>query len=193
MPSYARAPRTRDSSDGPIKGGARCMRARGAHSAGGQRKKRGDFARSLGAVESITNADPSGRKRSKRIILERRTFRIIAVQVSHRLFFFRPLRYTPSTMSIRKGGGDWEPMLLGIEPRHCKVCNEGLYRNKTFFTGGWSRCASCDEFVHYTCLASGKVSFLKARPRLCKTCRAAQEGTPSPSPAKDETPAAVGS
>jgi MinD superfamily P-loop ATPase len=96
-------------------------------------------------------------------------------------------------MSIRKGGGDWEPMLLGIEPRHCKVCNEGLYRNKTFFTGGWSRCASCDEFVHYTCLASGKVSFLKARPRLCKTCRAAQEGTPSPSPAKDETPAAVGS
>lgn len=84
-------------------------------------------------------------------------------------------------------------MLLGIEPRHCKVCNEGLYRNKTFFTGGWSRCASCDEFVHYSCLASGKVSFLKARPRVCKACRAAQEGTPSPSSAKDETPAAVGS
>lgn len=96
-------------------------------------------------------------------------------------------------MSIRKGGGDWEPMLLGIEPRHCKVCNEGLYRNKTFFSGGWSRCALCDEFVHYTCLASGKVSFLKARPRVCKACRAAQEGTPSPSPSKDETPAAVGS
>ena len=96
-------------------------------------------------------------------------------------------------MSIRKGGGDWEPMLLGIEPRNCKVCNEGLYRNKTFFTGGWSRCALCDEFVHYSCLASGKVSFLKARPRVCKTCRAAQEGIPSPSPAKDEAPAAVGS
>ena len=96
-------------------------------------------------------------------------------------------------MSIRKGGGDWEPMLLGIEPRKCKVCKEGLYRNKTFFTGGWSRCALCDEFVHYSCLASGKVSFLKARPRVCKTCRAAQGGTPSPSAKKDETPVAVGS
>ena len=83
-------------------------------------------------------------------------------------------------------------MLLGIEPRHCKVCKEGLYRDKTFFTGGWSRCTLCDEFVHYSCLASGKVSFLKVRPRVCKTCRAAQEGTPSPSP-KVEAPVAVGS
>src|SRR6266850_7172905 len=95
-------------------------------------------------------------------------------------------------MSIRRGGGKWEPMLLGIEPRNCKVCKEGLYRNKTLLSGGWSRCALCDEFVHYSCLASGKVSFLKARPRVCKTCRAAQEGAPSPSP-KAATPVAVGS
>jgi hypothetical protein len=95
-------------------------------------------------------------------------------------------------MSIRKAGGDWEPMLLGIEPRKCKVCKEGLYRNKTFFSGGWSRCALCDEFVHYSCLASGKFSFLKVRPRQCKTCRAAQDGAPSPSP-KAVTPVAVGS
>ena len=95
-------------------------------------------------------------------------------------------------MSIRRGGGDWEPMLLGIEPRLCKVCKEGLYRNKTLFSGGWSRCSLCEDFVHYSCLASGKVSFLKVRPRVCKTCRAAQEGTPSPSP-KAATPVAVGS
>jgi hypothetical protein len=95
-------------------------------------------------------------------------------------------------MSIRQGGGDWEPMLLGIEPRNCKVCKEGLYRNKTLFSGGWSRCSLCEEFVHYSCLASGKVSFLKVRPRVCKTCRAAQAGTPSPSP-KAATPVAVGS
>ncbi len=95
-------------------------------------------------------------------------------------------------MSIRKIGGDWEPMLLGIEPRNCKVCKQGLYRNKTFFTGGWSRCTSCDEFVHYSCLASGKVSFLKVRPRMCKTCRAAEEGHPSPS-LKEATPVAIGS
>jgi len=95
-------------------------------------------------------------------------------------------------MSIRKAGGDWEPMLLGIEPRHCKVCKEGLYRNKTFFSGGWSRCSLCEEFVHYSCLATGKISFLKVRPRVCKTCRAAQGGTPLPSP-KAVTPVAVGS
>ena len=95
-------------------------------------------------------------------------------------------------MSIRKGGGTWEPMLLGIEPRNCTVCKEGLYRNKTFLSGGWSRCTLCDEFVHYSCLASGKVSFLKVRPRMCKTCRAAQQGALTPSP-KEEVPAAVGS
>lgn len=98
-----------------------------------------------------------------------------------------------TSMSIRKGGGTWEPLLLPIEPRHCKVCKLGLYRDKTMFRGGWSRCTVCDEFVHYSCLASGKVSFLKARPRVCKTCRAAKEGTPSSSATKDEVPVAVGS
>ncbi len=83
-------------------------------------------------------------------------------------------------------------MLLGVEPRNCKVCKKGLYRNKTFFSGGWSRCTLCDEFVHYSCLASGKVTFLKVRPRVCKACRAAQEGFSFPS-SKEETPAAVGS
>jgi MinD superfamily P-loop ATPase len=97
-------------------------------------------------------------------------------------------------MSIRKAAGDWEPMLLGIEPRHCKVCTQGLYRNKTFLSGGWSRCSICDEFVHYSCLAHGKVKFLKIRPRVCKTCRAAQEGhAVSPASATDDTPVAVGS
>jgi hypothetical protein len=83
-------------------------------------------------------------------------------------------------------------MLLGIEPRQCTVCKEGLYRNKTLLSGGWSRCALCEEFVHYRCLASGKISFLKARPRVCKTCRAAQEVSPS-SPMKATIPVAVGS
>ena len=81
--------------------------------------------------------------------------------------------YSPP-MSIRKAGGDWEPMLLPIEPRYCTVCKQGLYRDKTMLRGGWSRCTVCDEFVHYSCLASGKFSFLKARPRVCKSCRAAQ-------------------
>src|SRR3954468_4929198 len=108
-----------------------------------------------------------------------------------RLLFVAGIGYTQRTMSIRKGGGTWEPMLLGIEPRNCKVCNEALYRNKTFLSGGWSRCSLCEEFVHYSCLATGKVSFLKARPRMCKTCRAAHEGA-STSP-KAATPVAVGS
>ena len=63
-------------------------------------------------------------------------------------------------------------MLLGIEPRSCRVCKKGLYRNVTLFSGGWSRCTICDEFVHYSCLASGAVSFLKKRPRVCKLCQA---------------------
>ena len=97
-------------------------------------------------------------------------------------------------MSIRKGGGDWEAMMLPIEPRSCKVCQLGLFRDKTMFRGGWSRCTVCDEFVHYSCLASGKVSFLKARPRVCKTCRAAQDGAaPASSAQQDETPVAVSS
>jgi hypothetical protein len=83
-------------------------------------------------------------------------------------------------------------MLLGIEARHCKVCKEDLYRNKTFLSGGWSRCALCEDFVHYSCLASGKVSFLKARPRVCKICRTAQEGSSS-SLRKAVIPVAAGS
>lgn len=81
----------------------------------------------------------------------------------------RPSLYSVR-MSIRKAGGDWEPMLLGIEPRSCKVCGKGLYRNVTLFRGGWSRCTRCDQFVHYSCLASGKSGVLKARPRVCKIC-----------------------
>lgn len=96
-------------------------------------------------------------------------------------------------MSIRKAGGDWEPMLLGIEPRHCKVCKQGLYRDKTMLRGGWSRCTICDEFVHYSCLASGKFSFLKARPRICKTCRTVKTGQPASSTPQTESPVAVGS
>jgi hypothetical protein len=92
-------------------------------------------------------------------------------------------------MSIRKAGGEWEPMLLPIQPRYCKVCKQGLYRDKTMFRGGWSRCTVCDEFVHYSCLASGKFSFFKARPRVCKTCRAAQ----APVSHQVESPVAVGS
>lgn len=98
-------------------------------------------------------------------------------------------------MSIRKAGGDWEPMLLGIEPRQCKVCSKGLYRDTTLFRGGWSRCTVCDHFVHYSCLASGKLSFLKRRPRICKVCREAEARVPGkagPSPAAG-APQAVGS
>lgn len=97
-------------------------------------------------------------------------------------------------MSIRRAGGEWEPMLLSVEPRHCKICKQGLYRDTTLFRGGWSRCSVCDEFVHYSCLASGKVSFLKARPRVCKSCRAVQEGTTAlPSSGNPDISAAVGS
>lgn len=94
-------------------------------------------------------------------------------------------------MSIRKAGGEWEPMTLPIEPRLCRVCREDLYRDKTMLRGGWSRCTVCDEFVHYSCLASGKVSFLKARPRICKPCRLVQEGAAVPSHNNGEPPVAA--
>ena len=84
--------------------------------------------------------------------------------------YFAPAFGILPLMSVRKAGGDWEPMLLGIEPRMCKVCGKGLYRNVTMFRGGWSRCTKCDSFVHYSCLARGAVSFLKRRPRVCKSC-----------------------
>jgi hypothetical protein len=66
-------------------------------------------------------------------------------------------------------------MLLGIEPRTCKVCGKGLYRNMTLLRGGWSRCTVCDEFVHYSCLMAGATRFFKRRPRICKLCRDASE------------------
>ena len=94
-------------------------------------------------------------------------------------------------MSIRKAGGEWEPMTLPVLARLCRVCQEDLYRDKTMLRGGWSRCTVCDEFVHYSCLASGKVSFLKARPRVCKVCRAVREGGLVPSPNNDGSPTAV--
>ena len=101
--------------------------------------------------------------------------------------YFRPMNI------LRNGGGDWEPMLLGIEPRNCKVCNQGLYRDKTMLRGGWSRCAVCDEFVHYSCLASGKISFLKQRPRICKTCKTAAEQVKQAPSSPSGQPAPVGS
>ena len=73
-------------------------------------------------------------------------------------------------MSIRKGAGEWEPLLLGIEPEHCGVCNLGLYRDTTMLKGGWQRCSVCNRFVHYACLVGGKVAFLKLRPRVCRNC-----------------------
>lgn len=84
--------------------------------------------------------------------------------------------------------------MLPIEPRHCKVCQQDLYRDKTLFRGGWSRCTVCDEFVHYSCLAPGRIKFFKMRPRVCKACRAAQEGaTPSSAPLKEEARVAIAS
>ena len=74
-------------------------------------------------------------------------------------------------MSIRKGAGEWEPLLLGIEPEHCGVCNQVLYRNTTMLKGGWERCSVCNRFVHHACLVSGKIStYLKRRPRVCLNC-----------------------
>jgi hypothetical protein len=80
-------------------------------------------------------------------------------------------------------------MLLGIEARACGVCHKGLYRNVTFLRGGWSRCTVCNEFVHYSCLACGRVSFLKVRPRVCKACRAAQ-APPAQLPPAESLPVA---
>ena len=97
-----------------------------------------------------------------------------------------------SLMSIRNRGGEWEPLMLGIEPESCAVCSEGLYRNLTFLRGGWSRCSICDRFVHYSCLASGKVSFLKMRPRVCQTCRA-EQNSPGRYSSTHSLPSAIGS
>lgn len=73
-------------------------------------------------------------------------------------------------MSIRKAAGEWEPLLLGIEPEHCGVCQRVLSRRTTLFRGGWERCSQCHRFVHYMCLLGGKSLFLKRRPRVCRNC-----------------------
>ena len=93
-----------------------------------------------------------------------------------RQFVFPPtlkLYFLP--MSIRRAAGEWEPLLLGIEPEHCGVCQQELYRNTTMLRGGWERCSLCGKFVHYACLASGKVKFLKRRPRVCLSCDQSSE------------------
>ena len=94
-----------------------------------------------------------------------------------------------NSMSIRNRGGEWESLVLGIEPEACGVCKEGLYRNHTLLRGGWSRCSVCQQFVHYSCLASGKISFLKTRPRVCQTCQAHPSSSEPHSPDKPMTPA----
>jgi hypothetical protein len=63
-----------------------------------------------------------------------------------------------------------EALTLLIEPASCPVCRKGLYRNITFLTGGWARCARCSEVVHYSCLSGGRI--LKRRPRICQDCKA---------------------
>lgn len=73
-------------------------------------------------------------------------------------------------MSIRNRAGEWQPLMLGIEPELCGVCGEGLSRNFTLLRGGWERCTICEKFVHHSCLVSGKISFLKIRPRICLSC-----------------------
>jgi len=70
-------------------------------------------------------------------------------------------------------------MLLGIEPRTCRVCNKGLYRDVTLLKGGWARCTVCNEFVHYCCLAAGKSGVFKARPRVCQACQGDGDQTSS--------------
>ncbi len=96
------------------------------------------------------------------------------IQYSSFVFFLIHQIYSPS-MSIRQGAGEWEPLLLGIEAEHCGVCDQELYRNTTMLKGGWQRCSMCGKFVHYACLASGKVKFLKRRPRVCLSCDTSTE------------------
>lgn len=85
-----------------------------------------------------------------------------------------------SSMSIRNRGGEWESLLLGIQPEHCGVCNRSLYRHLTMLKGGWARCSICERFVHYSCLASGKFLCFKRRPRVCQSCNAPTQPNGSP-------------
>lgn len=81
-----------------------------------------------------------------------------------------PLQVYFPPMSIRRAAGEWQPLMLGVEPETCGVCHQGLSRATTLLKGGWERCSVCGKFVHHTCLASGRVIFLKRRPRVCLTC-----------------------
>jgi hypothetical protein len=77
-----------------------------------------------------------------------------------------------------------EALTLEIEPAFCPVCQKGLYRNTTFLSGGWGRCAVCTEVVHYTCLGGGKI--FKHRPRICRDCQVGRvrDGQKMPFPLK---------
>jgi len=57
----------------------------------------------------------------------------------------------------------------------CPVCKKAFKRRITFFTGGWSRCSVCDQFVHYSCLESGVTRYFKRRPRVCHNCSDVKE------------------
>ena len=83
----------------------------------------------------------------------------------------RPLRvYFPPMSILRRAAGEWQPLMLGVERETCGVCRRGLSRTTTLLKGGWERCSVCGKFVHHTCLAGGRVTFLKRRPRVCLTC-----------------------
>lgn len=83
-----------------------------------------------------------------------------------------------------------EALTLTIQAASCPVCQGGLYRNSTFLSGGWARCAACSEVVHYSCLSGGR--FLKHRPRICRDCKAGRARTgqtmPSPPPGLSPMP-----
>src|SRR2546428_7442613 len=72
-------------------------------------------------------------------------------------------------MVLRRIKQGIELLTLEIQPTSCPVCRKVLYRNITFFTGGWARCTVCNEMVHYACLSGGR--FLKDRPRICIDCK----------------------
>src|SRR3989475_13056452 len=61
-----------------------------------------------------------------------------------------------------------ELLTLEIQPTSCPVCRKVLYRNITFFTGGWARCTVGNERVPYSCLSGGGVP--KGRPPACIGC-----------------------
>ncbi|TLY35427.1 MAG: hypothetical protein E6K60_10710 [Nitrospirae bacterium] len=94
-------------------------------------------------------------------------------------------------MGLRWRDQGIETQTLAIQPAICPVCHKGLYRGITFLTGGWGRCVTCNEVVHYGCLSGGK--FRKGRPRVCKNCKAGRvrehQRMPVPPPAAVSAPA----